>query len=231
MVAALGDLRLLPEQLEVARGHRLAELQHLHAEVVHVELALDRVARRFQQARERVAHGGPPPVSEVHRPGRVRADELDLDLLRLGRARAAPGVTGLLDLTNQTGQPVVGQTDVDEPGAGDLDTGDVLGGLRIERFDDRIGDVARLHLGLLRDLERDARRPVAVLLARGPLHLERGDRKRRQIAGSLSPFHGGANERRELRLDHGQLDGKTVSPARTFSTVWSRSTGSNGLVM
>ena len=64
----------------VGRGHdRRAELVHLDAAVVDVELRRDRGAGRRQHAGDGIAHRRPPGVAEVEGPGRVGGDELDVD--------------------------------------------------------------------------------------------------------------------------------------------------------
>ena len=70
-----------PASPRASAQDRLAELAHLRAGVVDVELALDLVAVEGEQARERVAVGGVARVADVHRPGRVGRDELDEDPL------------------------------------------------------------------------------------------------------------------------------------------------------
>src|SRR6202034_1009063 len=64
------------------RTHRLAELAHLRAGVVYVELALHGVPVEGERSRQRIAVGRVAGMTDVHRPGRVGRDELDHDPLR-----------------------------------------------------------------------------------------------------------------------------------------------------
>ena len=120
LVAVLG--RLLAAR---ASHDRRAEAGDLPAGVVEVVLALDRVALEAEQATQRVAVGGVAAGGGGQRAGRVGGDELDLDLLRrVGRA-AAEAVARRQHVRRGAGVPVVGQEDVQEAGAGDLDVVDL----------------------------------------------------------------------------------------------------------
>ncbi len=77
-------------QLEIPRRDGLREDVHLHAGVVDVELPLDAPARVLEHARHAVAERRPAAVADVHRPHRVRRDELDLHALALARASTRP---------------------------------------------------------------------------------------------------------------------------------------------
>ena len=79
------------------------------------------MADRAQQPHDRVAVSAAATAADVQRAGRVGGDELDHDLLRgRGRLRAEVVAGG-----DQDGQrppvPGVGEEEVDEAGAGDLD--------------------------------------------------------------------------------------------------------------
>ena len=73
-----------------ARADRLAEAPGLGAVVVDVELAVDAMSHEREEPRERVAVGGVARAADVHRAGRVRADELDVHRERGIGAAAAP---------------------------------------------------------------------------------------------------------------------------------------------
>ena len=125
-VAVLG--RLLARH---AGGDRVGEAVDLGAGVVDVVLALDLVADRLQQAHQRVAVGGVAAAADVQRAGRVGGDELDQDpLRRLDRGRAEVVAGG-----DQGGQrapvPGVGEEEVDEAGAGDLDPLEAAGAAEV----------------------------------------------------------------------------------------------------
>ncbi len=71
----------------------LGEDPRLVAEVVDVVLARDAVAGRLEEPRDRVAEDGAARVADVQRPGRVRADELDVDALARRGGGAAVAAT------------------------------------------------------------------------------------------------------------------------------------------
>ena len=157
-----------------AGAHGGAELRDLRAGVVEVVLAHDLVAGQFEQPRQRVAVGRVAAARRGQRAGRVGRDELDVDpLALLGRA-ATPIVAGGHDLARGGDVPGVGQEDVEEPRAGDLDVvergPEALGQALPEPFGDlarrgaqrgrqqhrRVGGVVA-EAGLLRALEAGAR--------------------------------------------------------------------------
>ena len=127
-------------------GDRVGEAADLAAGVVDVELALDLVADRLQQPHEGVAVGGVATAADVQRAGRVGGDELDQDPLgRRGRRRAE-----VLAGRDQRGQrapvPGVGEEEVDEAGAGDLDPVEAAGAAEValELAPQALGDGARV---------------------------------------------------------------------------------------
>ena len=87
--------RVLPAPDRLDRG---AEAIHLRAGVVVVVLALDRVARVREDARDRVAVGPVPSRCDGDRPGRVRGHHLHLHPLGGIREAAAVGLPRLEDL-------------------------------------------------------------------------------------------------------------------------------------
>ena len=127
-LAELGDVLALVAVLgqrlaRHPRGDRRREAVDLAAEVVDVVLALDLVAGELEQPRQRVAVGRVPAARGGQRAGRVGGDELDQDPLRdlvgagrppepLARRRARPRAPPV---------PGVGEEEVEEAGAGDLD--------------------------------------------------------------------------------------------------------------
>ena len=88
--------------------------------VVDVVLALDLVPDCLEQADERVAVGGVAAAADVERAGRVGRDELDQDALgRLDGRRAEP--RRRRQARHRAPIPVVGEEEVDEARAGNLD--------------------------------------------------------------------------------------------------------------
>ena len=120
---------------------RTGEPLDLRARVVEVVLPDDRRALGAQHPAERVADRCPPGAADVDRAGRVRRDELEVDLLPGQRIPAAVGRARLDDAADQrTGRGGL-QGDVEKARPGDLHSrdagpvGQVLG--------DGLGDLAR----------------------------------------------------------------------------------------
>ena len=133
---------------------------HLVAGVVDVELARNVIAGKREHVGHRVSKRRPTPVPEVHGPGRVRGDELEVNLHAIARMR--PAVRGVLgaDLLEHVLQGGIGELDVDEAGAGDLDALD-CGAFHVAGDD--LGDLSGVHVRLLGELQGDGGCPVAVL--------------------------------------------------------------------
>ena len=89
--------------------------------VVDVVLALDTVAGELEHPRERVAVGGVPPAGGGQRAGRVGADELHQDRARPCRRRRARSAPLPANRGERGPEPRLGQEQVEEAGAGDLD--------------------------------------------------------------------------------------------------------------
>ncbi len=110
---------------QLGAGHtgddRVGEAVDLAAAVVDVVLALDLVADRLQQADEGVAIGRVAAAADVQRPGRVGGDELDQDPLRVGGRGRAEILADGDQRRQRPPEPGVGEEEVDEAGAGDLD--------------------------------------------------------------------------------------------------------------
>ena len=70
------------------RLYRFAELAHLRAGVVDVELPLDAIALQREHSRQRVAVGCVARMPDVHRAGRVGRYEFDEDPLGCSASRA-----------------------------------------------------------------------------------------------------------------------------------------------
>jgi hypothetical protein len=82
---------------------------------------MDRVAAELEQPRQRVAVGRVAGVADVDRTGRVGADELDVDDPRGVGAAAAERLAGIQDARQRLRVPAVGQEEVEEPRACNLD--------------------------------------------------------------------------------------------------------------
>jgi hypothetical protein len=126
-----------------AGGDRGGETGDLTAGVVDVELALDLVANRLEQADQGVAVGGMTAAADVERAGWVGGDELDQDSFRrLDRSRAER-LPRRRQARHRAPVPAVGEEEVDETGAGHLDPLDGLGSELLGQVDGKPGsDVA-----------------------------------------------------------------------------------------
>src|SRR5206468_13121272 len=105
----------------------------------------DPVAGGGEQVGERVAGRPQARVADVQGAGRVGGDELDVDALAAAEVDPAEPVSGGQHPADQVLEPAVRQADVDEPGSGDLDALDPVGGLQVG--DHRLGDRPRRRLG------------------------------------------------------------------------------------
>ena len=198
VVAVLGDLGLATDELQVPRLDRRAEAVHLSARVVEVVLALDRPARRLEHPCERVAQRGVAGVTDVQRPGRVRAHELDLraPAVRLG---AAVGLAADGHVSERVGQPARRETEVDEPRTGHLRRADE-GRLR-QVPNDQLRHLTRRALDPGREDERHVRREVTVFFLAGLRELDLGEIARQP---ELARGHGQrlGHERDQAFFDH-----------------------------
>ena len=158
-VAVLG--RLLAAH---AGGDRGGEALDLTAGVVDVELALHLVPDRLEQADQRIAVGGVATAADVQRPGRVGGDELDQHALACrARLRAEP-LACRSEARHRPPIPLVGEEEVDEARAGDLDALDrVLAELLAQLGREPGGDVARVFAQRRREQHRRVGAVVAEL--------------------------------------------------------------------
>ena len=151
------------------RQDRLAQLAHLAAVVVDVELARDLMAVEGQQAGQRVAVRRVARVPHVHRAGRVGGDELDVDALAHGRAPAAEGLARVEDGTQRVAEPLVAQPQVQKARAGDLDAVQPAAEAPAQLVAEPLGDVARRRLEHRREQHRGVGGVVAEVGALGAL--------------------------------------------------------------
>ena len=113
----------------------------LRAGVVEVVLAGDLAALRGQDPAERVADRGPAGAAEVDRAGRVRRDELEVDLGPGQRVPAAVRGAGVEHLAHDVALRGRGEPEVEEAGTRDLGRGDAV--VRRDGFGERLGEFAR----------------------------------------------------------------------------------------
>src|SRR5205823_4994440 len=103
------------------------------------------------------------------RPGRVRGDHLDLNVLRAPGRATAVVTAGLEDLAERVAEPCVRDPDVDEAGACDLGARDLR--QRDRGIRELLRELARRAAPLGSEPQRGVRRVVAVLRVVGPLEL------------------------------------------------------------
>src|SRR5690606_758179 len=96
----LGDRRVEPAGLAVALVGRPGEHVDLTAAVVDVVFARHGPAGEGEQPGEGVAEDRAAGMPDVHRPGRVGGDELDVDLAPAAEGRAAEAAAGGKDRRN-----------------------------------------------------------------------------------------------------------------------------------
>ena len=146
--------------LEVTQPGRQAEDIHLPAGVIDVILACHVPSGEGEQAGQRSAVGGAAAVADVQRSGRVRRNELDLDLLPAPEGGAPEALPFREDGGNDPGLGPRVEDKIDEPGAGHF-------GLRHQRRrrqlgDEAPGDLARIHLQRLGQLHGEVGGEIAV---------------------------------------------------------------------
>ncbi len=162
-VAVLGD------RLALGAGQqRVREAVDLGSGVVEVVLGGHLRAGGAHDSGEGVAHGRPAGAARVDRPGRVRRDELEVDVRALHRLVVAVGGAGDHDLPGDAAGGGGVERDVEEAGAGDVGLRDAveLG----QSGGDLLGQRSRIRAGLLGHLEGDRGGVVPVLGVSGSLH-------------------------------------------------------------
>ena len=128
----------------------LDEHAERRAPVTDVVLPDDVVPEVLEGASDRVADDGRAQVPDVHLLGDVGRGVVDRDVLRR-LERDTDALVGL-DVLQQPGDPGVGEGEVDEAGAADLDG--VAHAVEVEGVDDLGRDLARRHTDLLGQGER-----------------------------------------------------------------------------
>ncbi len=174
----LGDVRpgvaVLRRRLALGGGEqRLGEAVDLGAGVVEVVLGADLGAGGAQQPAQRVADGGPADAADVHRAGRVRRDELQVDLLpgerrRCGRT-AAPAAT-----MSWASCPAAAASSRMLRKPGPAISTDLIPGVRVSVSASAVANSRGGTPSLLAHLQRDRRGVVAVLGVAGSLHRRGG---------------------------------------------------------
>ena len=120
MVAILRELDILPQQLQIARIHRLREDIHLVTGIVDIVLAFNRVARRAQQVHERRARCRAAAMADMQRPRRIGAHIFHLDFRHILGRQLAELLPRLEDLRKRIVQHIALQVEIQKTGACDL---------------------------------------------------------------------------------------------------------------
>ena len=166
----------------------LCETVDLLAVIVEVVFAHNLGAVGLQHAGHRVADGGPTGAADVNRAGRVGGDELQVERLAAEvRVLAVACAIGQHLVDHRGGGGGI-QRDVDEAGPRHLDGRDAVGGG--QPLGEQLGQIARLHAGLLGQLHGGVGGPIAVRAILRAHHGEFGG-FRNQIVGQGTGFSGG----------------------------------------
>ena len=184
LVAVLGEGHglLALVQLQVPGLQRGAELVHLVARVVDVELPLHLVAGGLQHRGQSVAQHAAPGVADVHGPGGVGGDELHQHPLALPGVRGAIGSPQRMDVLEHLAVEagVVGKVQKARPG--NLARGEIGGG-QIQVFLDGLGDFLGGHAEGAGPGHSGVAGPVAVRAVGGDLQLDFRQGGLGQLAG------------------------------------------------
>ena len=186
--------------LSPSGDQRLGEAVDLLAVVVEVVFAHHLGTVGLEHAGHGVADGSPTSAADVNRTGGVGGDELEIQGLAAQMGVAAVFVD-LVEMLVGVGHGTGGEygvhhgggrggvkRDVDEAGACHLDLGDAVG--FGERGGERLGQIARLHAGLLGQLHGDVGGPVAMRAVLRAHHGELVD-GRDQLVGQCAGLAGG----------------------------------------
>ena len=188
VIATLGNSGIfMAELLQVASGDGQAELVHLNAMVVDVELFEDLIAGMAHEVCGCRAKGSPAAMANVHRARGVCGDVLDVHLALAFGLRALAVIGALLaNLRNDILHGNVLQSEVDEARAGDFGALDKV--IRGNAVDNRLRDFTRVLLGFLGAAQSSGASPIAMTLVARTLERNFGNVLNRQsarFAGSL----------------------------------------------
>ena len=161
LIAAFGKLRRASHLLLHPRPQRAGELVDLDPGVVHVELTRHRVAGPLEQRRQRVAQRRPASVAHVQRARRIGRHELDVHLEPPPRVAPPVVPASRKDLVEHPRELRLGEKEVDEPRACDLDLFHVTR-WQLERLQQLLGDVPGLAAEQRGEYQGEVCRGVAV---------------------------------------------------------------------
>ena len=170
-------------ELQVAPLDGASEHVHLRAVVVDVVLAVHVVAREVEHVAHGVAERSPAAMAHVQGTGRVRRDELVVQLQAVAKVAPAPVGALLAHLLQHLVVRGGVQVEVDEAGTCDLHLRD---GVALRHVgDDRLRDLCGGHVGKACGAHRDGGAPVAVRRVGGTLDAELLHLELRQVACGL----------------------------------------------
>ena len=222
VVSALGWFGLDAEPGEVPRLHRGSEQLDLGPRVVPVVLALDVVAGRVEDVRQRIPEGGVSGRADVERARGIGRHVFDLHTLP-PRLTPPVGRTPLEDLAQDVVQPSRVEEEIDEARSGHVDLADRSGWVEVSN--DGLGDLPRLFPGARSEHEREVGGPISVLLEAGTGELGFGRaivdndqlerlplwRRQHTLYAALCGFipaidrHGDVDGRHDLSADNARL--------------------------
>ena len=188
VVAALGNSGVfVAELLQVASGDGQAELVHLNAVVVDVELFEDLIAGMAHKVCGCGAQSSPAAMANMHGARGVCGDVLDVHLALAFGLRALAIIGALLaNLRDDVLHGNVLQTEVDKARTCDFDVLDKV--IRGNAINDRLRDFTRVLLGFLGATQSSGAGPIAMALVARTLERNFGNVLNRQsarFAGSL----------------------------------------------
>ena len=185
-VEPLGDGDRLAQRLAVAQEGGAGEHVHLRAGIVDVVFARHPRTGKGEQVAQGVAEHRAAAVADMHRPGRIGGDELDVDLLTAG-----PGTAEIDALRQACAENIAKhlrlELDVDEARPGDLGLRHVLH-LRQPPGEFR-GELARVGVGRL-DVAGEHHRGIGGEIAMGGIARQLDGKARHiQPGGKAAGLH------------------------------------------
>ena len=199
-VALSRHLHVVAKGLAIAGVEGFAEGANLIACVVQVVFALDLVTCCVEHIRERAAEHRAAAVADMKRTGRVRADELHLHSPAAADSNVAVGAGGVQYGGNQLEEPVVLNSEVNEPRCSDADRCNLV--YRLQAAYDDMRELERTRPHGAGQFQRDSGREVTVcgvLRAFDDHFRQRGER---DVTALLSAVNSVSQALRQLQSKH-----------------------------
>ena len=200
---------VLAQRLAVAQIGGAGQRIDLRAGIVDVVLARHLVAGELQQVGQRIAEHRAAAMADVHRPGRVGRDVLDVDALALAEIGAAVGGALLRGSPPPRGaRRPARSVMLRKPGPATSTFS--MSASRLQLLRQLVGDVARLHLGRLGQHHGGVAGEIAVRGIARRRHLDIGEDRARPAA---RPRACSACRAATMRRVHQRIDVHSSSPA------------------